>query len=144
MKIRAGFVSNSSSSSFIIGLANYKNGGCIFNVNDIVKSPYNKEQDIIYVNDYEEIFVKEICDGVYKLTYESFTHDIVSCEVKDGDSFVFLSGVGPNDDCFFYDDDFYCNYDKIDLDDFNSEDVSTYNLILKLGGEVKFGAGRDG
>ena len=144
MKIRTGFVSNSSSSSFIIGLANDKSGSHIFDINDIRKSSYN-DSEVLILDDYEEINVKFIGDGKYKLSYESFTHNSVSCVVKDGDRFTFLSGIGPDDDSFFYDENYYnCDYDKIDLSDFDADDIKQYELIKSLGGDSTYGAGRNG
>lgn len=144
MKIRNGFVSNSSSSSFIIGIAKNENGNEVFDINDIKPSEYG-HGEVILTKDYEEIDVKFVGNGEYSLSYESFTGVRVSCTLKDEDRFTFLDSVGPDDDYFFWEeDDEYYNYDKIDLDDFDSDDIVTYELIQSLGGQCSYGAGRNG
>ena len=154
MKIRTGFVSNSSSSSFIIGLCalNEKiQEDCVytFNAEDIVWEHSYMNTPHIIINDstycYEFIDVDVHEDFTYTLSYESFTGETVKCKVKDGDKFMFLCGVGPDDDgCFWNEEAGEYEYDKIDVSDFSEDDQKLYNRIIKLGGSVSYGAGRNG
>ncbi len=140
MKIRTGFVSNSSSSSFIIGIVNNKDGNYQFKKEEITSNDwYGKYLKGIPTH----ILVKELDNDTYQLKIESFNGDVVSCVVKDGDKFTYLYGTGPDGDDFFWDGD-CCDYDKIELDDFDTDDISLYNIIQEMGGDVSYGAGRDG
>ena len=144
MKIRNGFVSNSSSSSFIIGLANSTraNIGKTFSSADIT---YREYWGSILDNSDEYIQVKTLDNGEYKLSITSFDDTEVSIIVKEGDKYISVNGVGPDDDSFFYDENYYnCDYDKIDLSDFDADDIKQYELIKSLGGDSTYGAGRDG
>lgn len=135
MKIRTGFVSNSSSSSFIIGIVNTGIGG--------KGKVFDPTENFGY-----DFILKDLNNGNYNLTMESFTGREVSCEIKPGESFLYLNSSGPDGDENFtvYDDNGnydYMDYD-IDLEDFDNNDISTYNTIQSLGGQVSYGAGRDG
>ena len=152
MKVRSGFVSNSSSSSFIIGLAKTDDeSGTKFDSSKLVWSEWNKSYFLEVENGKwsDEIYARKNDDGTYKLEIESFMGSSVTCNIKDGEYFIYVDGVGPNDDSFFsvYDEDGNwddIDYDKIDLDDFNKEDVEKFNKIIKLGGYATYGAGRNG
>lgn len=140
MKVRNGFVSNSSSSSFIIGIVNTGVGG-EGEVFDVSKY-YNREMPWY-------LKVKEKDEEAFELSIESFTYSTVSCDIKHGESFLDLHNSGPDGDEYFIvreanGDYLDMDYDKIDIDDFSKEDVATYEKILKLGGQVSYGAGRDG
>lgn len=152
MKIRKGFISNSSSSSFIMGIANVSksnNKDCyfdfIFDVKDIVV-PHSSWRTTPYLNSSPmDILVKDLNNGTYELTIESFTGRRVSCIVENGDKVICVDGIGPDEDSFFkIDDDWELDYDKIDINDFNDCDVSTYYTIQELGGDYTYGAGRNG
>jgi len=137
MKIRNGFVSNSSSSSFIIGIVNSGVNGEGRTVSDLIKD------NIIGYNQWAEIVAKDIDENTILLMIDSFNGDSVSCKATLEDKILYVNGTGPDDDDFFYDGD-YCDYDKIDLDDFENNDQSMYYEIASLGGEVSYGAGRNG
>ena len=151
-KIRNGFVSNSSSSSFIIGLAKTDDkSGTKFDSSNLVWSEWNKSYFLeVEGGRYsDEIYVRKNDDGSYKLEIESFMGSSVTCNIKDGEYFLHVDGAGPGEDSFFsvYDDSgdwVDIDYDRIDLDDFDKEDVEKFNKILKLGGDATYGAGRNG
>lgn len=136
MKIRNGFVSNSSSSSFIIGIVNTGVGG--------EGTVFDPTKDMGW-----EFEVKKIDEDNYKLGIESFTYSTVECNIKPGESFLSLSSSGPDGDEYFsiYDENgawYDIDYEKIDLDDFDGTDIDLYERIASLGGQVDYGAGRNG
>lgn len=136
MKIRNGFVSNSSSSSFIIGLANVKDkpGDFTFDFDDH-NLPYG-------------LTSKYLRGDKYELTLESFTGNYVSIEAEEGDNILYLDGVGPDDDSDFA----YCDsngdfsgYDyDIELEEFDDDDIAKFKHIQEFNGDATYGAGRDG
>lgn len=154
MKCRYGFVSNSSSSSFIIGIANASKAGRddIGEALDVEKSVYSgwRGHSVIDLDgQYADVEIHPKNDGTFKLVVSSFDDTEVSCIAVPGDKIVVLYENGPDGDEFFsvYDDNGNwedIDYDKIDLDDFSKEDVEKYRLIHELGGEVAYGAGRNG
>lgn len=86
MKTRNGFVSNSSSSSFIIGIANVKEkAGNLYFDGDFTSIPY-------YIK------YKPINDEEFELTIESFSGREVSCIAKVGDNIIYLNSDGPDGD----------------------------------------------
>lgn len=152
MKIRHCFVSNSSSSSFIIGLAKTNDeSGTKFDSSKLVWSEWNKSYFLeVEGGRYsDEIYVRKNDDGSYKLEIESFMGSSVTCNIKDGEYFLHVDGAGPDSDEFFsiYDDNddwVDIDYDKIELEHFDKEDIETFEKIVELGGDVDFGAGRNG
>lgn len=153
MKIRNGFVSNSSSSSFIIGIANATKAGrddigTEFKPENIEKNSWGST--IVDVGlDYHGASVKELSDNAYKLTISSFDSTEVACIAEPGDKIVALYGWGPDGDEAFsvYDDEgqwIDMDYDRIDIDDFSDKDQEKAELIQSLGGQFTYGAGRNG
>lgn len=152
MKIRTGFVSNSSSSSFIIGIVNASKDGR----NDIGKEFWLKDADYnswrgCYIWGWPEsrILVRPKDDGKFILEIESFMGNTVSCEAVEGDRILYLDGTGPDSDEYFsiYNDNdewIDIDYDRLDFDDFEDKDKELYCFIYNLGGHVDFGAGRNG
>ncbi len=144
MKVRNGFVSNSSSSSFIIGLLNNKKG-----LGNFIFNPPCLENNY----DGEEIpwglkYSKNKNEDTYTVSIESFNGNTVKITAKLGDNITFLDGVGPDGDEDFsiYDSNgnwSYMDYD-LELEDFEEKDISIYNDINENGGDTSFGAGRNG
>lgn len=151
MKVRSCFVSNSSSSSFIMG--------CGIVINEDALDKYVKEHNI---TDLEVESVKNLLSGEYsswsanvseyRLSVESFTYDEVSVVIENLDpdtKIAFFYEIGPHDDSDFYDEDGeYCDYD-IDLEgDFNKDQEAMaelmYDTDIIKDGEVSMGAGRNG
>ena len=136
MKIRAGFISNSSSSSFIIGLAV---------VPEDRISHYKRKKIFKYMEDELPEYIEErVGQEDSTLIINSFTGGDVRIKVKPGDYVLWLNGVGPDgDECFW--NDMAGEYDYyVELDDFDQRDVETYCEITKLSGQAYYGAGRDG
>jgi len=154
MKIRNGFVSNSSSSSFIIGIANASKAGRddIGIEFDPDKKEFNSWGNVYLVDvgmEYPYARLTELADDTYKLTISSFDDTEVSCIAKPGDKIVALYGWGPDGDEAFsvYDDDgewLDMDYGRIDIDDFSDKDQEKAELIQSLGGDYTYGAGRNG
>jgi len=136
MKTRAGFVSNSSSSSFIMGLAI---------IPDDQVSKYKKRNVFQYLKDELPYPIREkVRQEDSELSIESFTYRTVQVKAKPGDWILWLDAVGINGDEHFWKDDDYYDYDDIDISDFDDSDVEIYNEIFKISPQVLYGAGRDG
>ena len=153
MKIRHGFVSNSSSSSFIIGIANAtKAGREDLGVEFFLKdTAFSKWDNCLLWNpgeSYTNIKVRNK-DDKFVLEIDSFMSISVSCEAVEGDKILYLDSYGPDGDEFFaiYDDSdnfIDMDYYKIELEHFEEEDQETFSKILELDGEATYGAGRNG
>lgn len=153
MKCRSGFVSNSSSSSFIIGIANATQAGrsdlgVPFYPQDIQYSKWNGAY-FSFNDSMDYALVRHLGEGNYRLRIESFSGLEVSCIAKEGDKIVYVDGRGPDGDEYFsiYNEEgdwIDIDYDNIDLEDFDKKDQEKYELILSLNGEAYYGAGRNG
>ncbi len=159
MKTRTGFVSNSSSSSFIIGV-----GLVLKDKEDSVRAIIGKEtygSKIIPLTDIiggehdvgrwgGDGFHTKRAGGTYVV--ESFQEsevcvsNIYDIYEKNPDASLLVLDGGGGDDSDFWDGDEY-DYD-IDLDFFEEEELVVYSTILDenlvLGGDVHYGAGRNG
>lgn len=142
MKTRAGFVSNSSSSSFIIGLAR---------VTDEQKlRAYLKRNDIeTLVRIYsEEDFHRRECKSDTSITIESFNGHTVQVQkgTKSNQKYILIDIYNNEGDlAFCHGDDGYCDYD-INLDFLSSDQQRLFAIDEKEAGiedlHITFGAGR--
>jgi len=145
MKVRSGFVSNSSSSSFIIGIATIPKE----KVPEYKENPEFKE----HVFDPAEDVCKQygdLEDRKNSFMVESFTYENVAISknsLKDGEAIFYMYESEEQGDSFYCDDDGDLNYDiEIDYDFFDEPKKceKLVNEIEKLGGQYIMGAGRNG
>ena len=143
MKIRTSFVSNSSSSSFIIGLAKIENRGMWKTQFPCEENDWADSEDKPWFIIIKNIDLdKMTCD----LTIDDiFSNAITLSDVKYGQEIIYLNeSTEQDEDILFYDEE-YGEYDySVDLDDFSADDVNIYNQISELDGVNDYGAGRDG
>jgi len=141
MKKRLGFVSNSSSSSFIIGIAR------VTDEKKLRKYINSKGLEDIQISTVEDMVkMWSFTAREDKITLESFMTDVRTHFKSMDDKIAYYHIVG-GDDSDFWDGDYY-NYD-IDLDFFTTEEVECYKLFFEnnIGiedGHAMYGAGRNG
>ena len=141
MKKRLGFVSNSSSSSFIIGIARVtdeKKFRKFLDSNGIEDIEINTVKNLLKTYDFR---VKD-----NKIYLESFMTDVNTEFESMNDKIAYYDFMG-GDDSDFWDGDYY-NYD-IDLSFFTSVERKVYNQFIKKNigienGSALYGAGRNG
>lgn len=150
MKFRNGFVSNSSSSSFIIGVA-------------IVPSDRVEEAKKIAANDTWSVDLLDIPEAIERgehwgdglntekdaYTVSSFNYDeitvrgVMSAYEKDQDiRIMVLQGSG--DEPELDEGGWEYNYDAVDSDWFSESQMKAASFIQELGGDYTYGAGRNG
>jgi len=155
MKIRQGFVSNSSASSFIIGIAK------IIDIDKfrsyLANKSINAGYDINIVSKCELTTEKPWNLSVYndRASVESFSSNTVTLDLSKLsplDSFVTFDFAGNEDDGAFLNnpEDWELDYD-IDLGFFNDNERKLYNMFsdedsgLDIStSQVSYGAGRNG
>lgn len=151
-KFRNGWVSNSSSSSFIIGI------GVIKDEAKIRKSLKNCDEYDYKIEKVSELPTKIGWDN-YGYNPETGIVRNVACvnsepditlKIEDPESLVLIVNVGNNEgDSDFVDEDYWCNYDKVDYDWFSSDQqklmdiLGDEDLISKTSGYY-LGADRNG
>lgn len=150
MKIRNGFVSNSSSSSFIVGIGK---------INDYAKfEKYIKKNNISLDYSAKLATMSDIWEGkAYearvnngKIIVESFQTDVrIPIKEYTGEELFFIVDKCGGDDSDFWDGDEY-NYD-IDLSFFDDNDRKLYEAFFSKdsgidldNADASYGAGRNG
>ena len=141
MKIRNGFVSNSSSSSFIIAIARVVDED---KLNTYIKKNNITNVEIEAIGDIKHWYNINIKDNKIKL--ESFMSDVETTFKDETDKVVIFDDAFGDDDDFWNGDDY--DYD-IDLDFFTEKIINTFEMFNKkdIGiedSDYTYGAGRDG
>jgi len=140
MKIRTGFVSNSSSSSFIIGV-----GRIVDKAMFLAFIKKNNIQDYLYRIES----TSEICK--HNLSVESFTGENVSLTIDTAkeEEFVIIDYCGDEGDNYFVEDSDHDNYD-LDYDINVSFFEERYAILMSFNKECgvedfqcSYGAGRN-
>jgi hypothetical protein len=133
MKIRNGFVSNSSSSSFIAAFGRIKrdkikkaeeNGLRLLTLEELLKYDmysfrYKEETETL------KVFFEDL--------YDMYVDDIINVD-KEKDRFVFYGFVGGEDDNYFYNEEYgELDYDIVDsIDYFDKIDTDVKENISKI------------
>jgi hypothetical protein len=137
MKIRNGFVSNSSSSSFIIGIAKIKDmNKCkeYLKENDIAEGRH-KGVNIVTLRDIKENEVWDVeINKQNKIEISSFTSAVVDIDANgldDHDNILIYSFCGnEGDGCFMDDEDGWGDYDyDIDCDFFDKKEQDIIDML---------------
>jgi hypothetical protein len=149
MKFRDGFVSNSSSSSFMIGIAKVKDANAVLNF--IKSHGLGSAMRLVQYPPAESGRYSEFDtdNELGRVSIGSFRGDEVSVSgLKDGDVFVVLDYAGSEGDHAFMDEWSNVEYD-IDIGFFNANLEEAYSFFghnndIIQDGDAMYGAGRDG
>lgn len=151
MKIRSNFVANSSSASYVIGIAKVEDK------EKFDKWSYDKNLSMLKFPDGVDHYSTNIRNDGYRVYIESFNDDFVqisNSELKDGDLVVgFYLYEEPGDGYYCNEEDgwFEMNYDDVDFDDlfsqnememmeeFQNKDISGLGFV-----DISSGSGRNG
>jgi len=141
MKIRQGFISNSSSSSFIVGVAKIEDKEKF----DIIKNDYIK---VLKVGDIKNNWSVNKNDR--RISVESFQTSVdIYMEHLTEEDYIAIINISNNEG----DDDFYCNDDydidyDIDSDFFDKDQQELFEIFTEKNGlsniDLTYGAGRNG
>jgi hypothetical protein len=158
MKIRSGFVSNSSSSSFIVGVAKVKDVDKLKNY--LTSKNLNDTTHDFGIVNVKELLTNERFDVKYnngKVVVSSFINDAVIRDIKEYDTIFYVNIVGDEGDGSFsiYDDNgefVDLNYDiNMDSSYFSKKEIDLYNIFSNIDSgldvktaSVSYGAGRNG
>jgi hypothetical protein len=154
MKIRNGFVSNSSSSSFIVGIAKIEDKEKFDKYildNNITLD--NSDNFLISYKDINKSHLYDVRNFKNNIIVDSFqtSAEIFSDDFNDNDMF-FITNITNNegDDMFYCNDDYDLDYD-IDITFFDNDQQKIYSLFFdeKSGLDITksnayYGAGRNG
>lgn len=145
MKIRNGFVSNSSSSSFIFAIGEITNKEHLLKEFDGLKPSITD-----YISTKENLLSEWLYSGqkiYHDLSTGSYEFDL--SQLEDGKEYLIINETGPDGDSYFSDNYFGdIDYD-IDLSDYEPYQRTIFNIITSKDFGVKhieshYQAGRDG
>jgi hypothetical protein len=137
MKIRLGYVGNSSSSSFITGLATFDKNTEV--IKTIVSSLYgvsihkinwDQEEGVLIENMPSDLTVARL-SKIARLFLDSFTGEMADLTIDKSDKYLLVANYEGNegDECFQIDEGEFL-YDDIDENFFSNDDIAS--RIIKI------------